>query len=300
MLYHYFIDIVDACNLACKYCIRGQRHMLNTKRKMPLAIFRKIIAKIEEHPGVVALFNWTEPFLHDEIDIFVSEICSKRLRSVISTNLSMKNIPTLEATLNAGLNKIIVSVSGFTPATHKINHFASNIDTVKRHLQRMSQEIRNNSLNTIAEVHYLKFKHNLHEIADFKKFAEDIGFTFIVKEGRETAGNYQKAQTVSPDDLLDTSLRISPCGHIFKSMAIDHAGDAYLCCNMPTSPYFRIGSFVNMDFSVMQLARFTHPACSRCGMKRDRWSDENHKIITSAILKQQIEVASDKDTLPER
>lgn len=298
MLYHYFIDVSDACNLACKYCIRGQRHILNTNKKMPLSVFRKIITKVMQHPGVVALFNWTEPFLHDEIDLFVSEISSSGLRSVISTNLSMKNIPNLETTLHAGLNKMIVSVSGFTHATHKINHFGSNIDTVKHHLKRISEEICSSSLNTIAEVHFLKFKHNEHEIDDFKMFCEDIGIGFLVKEGRETPKNYRKTRTISHDDLLDTSLRISPCAQIFKSIAIDQAGDAYLCCCMPTLPYFRIGSFLDMEFSVMQLARFTHPACSSCGMKRDGWSDETHKVISNSILKQQVAAANCKDTFP--
>ena len=41
----FYVDIVDACNLHCKMCYRGNRFLKNTKNYMSIEVFREVIDK---------------------------------------------------------------------------------------------------------------------------------------------------------------------------------------------------------------------------------------------------------------
>jgi MoaA/NifB/PqqE/SkfB family radical SAM enzyme len=257
--------------------------MKNEKQMMSLGKFNQILDKIDPCHAIICLFNWTEPFLHPQIDLFVQQCHNRGYRSLISTNLSMKRIPLLEPTISAGLTKIIVSVSGFTKPVHRKNHFGSNIETVKEHLQNLASIKRAKSLKTNIDVHFLDFGYNKHEIPLFKEFCDELDVQFVVKTGRKLTEKISDTIIHSKSSALNTDLRLQPCSQIFKAVTIDCKGDAYLCCCMPSLPYYKIGSFLDMDFGVIQFARFTHPSCSLCNVKREQWVQEYQTPVTNAL-----------------
>jgi len=60
-----YIDLIDGCNLSCTTCVRSYKHIMpSTKRVMKIDLYKQIILKgINEGFSIVALYNWSEPFL---------------------------------------------------------------------------------------------------------------------------------------------------------------------------------------------------------------------------------------------
>ena len=280
----YYIDIVDACNLRCRTCVRGQRKMKNSKEKMSFSEFKEILAKAKEKGAtVIGLYNWTEPFLHPEIAEFVKEIVDNDMHCVLSSNLALPDMTSLIDTLDAGVSELSVSVSGFTNDIYQTNHKGGDVAVVKRNLTIISKYLLESSKDIDVCVKYLEFDYNKEEINVFKEFSESLGLNFFVHpasgdpfESIEDDTSSANKITVDTQKMrsLETPLT-NPCGLLFDVVALDHKGDVYLCCAHGNCEDYRIGNFLTMDYEKMMLSRLFHPQCRTCTMFRRSPSNED-------------------------
>ncbi len=266
-MYYLYIDIVDACNLSCASCPRGLGIMKKSKRKMNFNLFKSIIDKAcsENEFGTVDLFNWTEPFLHEDIHNFYKYAKSKGYNTRISTNLSLKHIPNFIETLKS-IDDLYVSISGFTQKTHEINHSGSNIETVKKHLYTIFEAKNKNIIKSNVYVRYLDFNYNNNEVEMMRNFISQFGFIF---QHDATLGDPKRK---IPMDFLanyDSQLNLNktnePCGAIFEHLALDCNGDVYLCCHTRNIYETRICNFLELPIEKIQEKRQKNKLCKRCG-----------------------------------
>jgi len=293
---HYYIDIVDACNKKCPACWRGSRVMENSGQKMDLNLFKLILDKAatirSQTPNIICLFNWTEPFLHPNIILYIEECRNRNLRSTISSNFALKNIKdSIRGVINAGLTKLIISVSGFSEEVYGEYHRkGSGIDVVLGNLEFLSTVIDKNP-RTIVDVHYISFPYNQHEIEDFRRFCNKNNLNFIVKKGagyNSAAGQWfnllEPSLLEKPLTLTsDWKSEVKPCPQIFDMCSIDYRGDLYLCCPFPYLPNMRIGSFLEMDVADILLQRVTHAACRKCPIPRRDWTIMDIAVMQEAL-----------------
>ena len=283
----YYIDIVDACNLRCPTCIRGRRELENTSSRMSLNKFKNILAKAKDNGAkTIALYNWTEPFLHPQLPDFVDEIKGQGLSCILSSNLSLKRIPRLEDTLKAGPSSFQVSISGFTNEIHTINHKGGDIRIVKEHLLQISKMLPGIDHNIKVTVKYLVFDYNRSQIDDFKYFVENIGLEFMThpgmgnpqekqekqeKHGLKTINGHLTIDSVGLDACENTFL--CPCEFLFDQMVLNHFGEVFLCCVFEASNLYKIGDFCKMPYPAVMLSRLFHPQCRTCVFARRKYTD---------------------------
>jgi len=131
---------------------------------MELDVFKRLLDKItsECRCRKIELFNWSEPFLHPELDQFVKVVKSKKIECVLSSNLSFNNPARLEAVLMHSPS-LIVSVSGFTQAMHERYHKGSNLETVKGNLKFIADLKKARRLSLHVRIHCLQFVDNKYD-----------------------------------------------------------------------------------------------------------------------------------------
>ena len=279
---HAYIDIVDACNLRCFGCPRGTEAIKSTTDVMPLDLYKKICAKLKsEGNRWVALFNWAEPFLHSQIPEFVEATVAKRMKCVISSNLSLPKISTLSACFEAGLNQLIVSVSGFSNDIQTIYHKNSNINLIKENLETIAKTPEYAKKTVIS---FLRFDFNQDSIEPFRRYAANLGMYFAnVKASncpeseREEKKYYmsippKKAPLLNPDDNK-WYFSINPqktgnadhkmCGYA-EALTMDCHGKLYLCCDRLLSDEFCIGNYMDLSKGEILLRKYLHPECRNC------------------------------------
>jgi molybdenum cofactor biosynthesis enzyme MoaA len=273
------IDVIDVCNLKCLTCVRGVRNLPNSGRKMPLDMFEQVIAKLKAE-GVrrVDLFNWTEPFLNRTLHEYVAAVRRLDLGCGISTALSLRHIDNLEETLVAGLDTVIVSMSGLDQKTYEINHVGGQVEYVVANLDRIREIKDRHNLDVRVRVKLIRFPYNAYQEDQFRTFAGDRGFDFEVIDG---VGDPENSSFASFDEayfrneiskaaevITSPEDRGEACPLLFDQIAIDCMGDVYLCCAMPNYSSLRIGQYLHLTPDEIFLRRYTHSFCRVCTMPR--------------------------------
>ena len=270
------IDLIDVCNLKCPTCARGVRNLPNTARKMSLDMFEQIIAKLKgEGYNRVDLFNWTEPFLNRKLQDYVAALRRLDLRCGLSTTLSIRHIDNLEETLVAGIDMVLISMSGLDQKTYEINHVGGRLEYVLANLDQIQDIKARHHLDLQVCIKMLRFPYNAHQEAHFRTFADDRGFEFEVVDASgdpTTVASFDDAyfqnEMSRADEVISPEDRGEACPLLFDQIAIDSKGEVYLCCAMPNYASLRIGPYLELTANQILLKRYTHSFCRVCTMPR--------------------------------
>ncbi|MCI8454951.1 MAG: radical SAM protein [Lachnospiraceae bacterium] len=176
----YYVEILSECNLKCVMCGFGSREIFERKRgKMDVALFGKIVDEIAKRSphATVAPYHHCEPLLHPQLSEMVKIIKSHNLFCEVSTNLNVAG--GLKELLEAGVDSLDISVSGFYQETYEKNHVGGDIEEVKRNLKLLHDLIKQMKTGPQITVFYHMYTDNLGE--DFermKEYVESLGFSF--------------------------------------------------------------------------------------------------------------------------
>lgn len=290
-----FVDIIDACNLRCPTCVRGTRLLPNTTRKMSKTTFEKIVKKANaEGYKTIGLFNWTEPFLNKQIPDYVEIIKKEGLYCDVSTNLSFASRSLLiRESLIAGIDNLIVSISGLTQEVYQRNHRGGSLGSVMKNLEEISKLQANGTISTRVNLRFLKFDYNMDEIAEIEAYATSLGIMLEIVEG--VGHPDQPVKTYAGKDLYKNRLKNyvseSPyekdgevCHLIMDTISIDATGAIFICCAYPNYPMLKIGNYLEISKHQILMKRYFHPICSSCPSPRRLITESDREKLMCAFL----------------
>lgn len=123
-----FVDPASACNFLCPFCPTGHRDMIDETGRyqgvMKLPVFKKVIddlAEFENPIKVLRMYKDGEPFLNKNLAKMVAYAKQSGKVDYIdtTTNGSLMTPERLGPILEAGLDKINISVDGMNPEQYK-------------------------------------------------------------------------------------------------------------------------------------------------------------------------------------
>ena len=126
--YVIFIDPSSACNFKCTYCPTGHLDLIkDTKRYqgvLKLEIYKKIIDDLKDFKKnikVLRLYKDGEPFLNKNLAEMISYAKSSNKVDYIdtTTNASLMTKERLKPVLDAGIDKINISIDGMNNETYE-------------------------------------------------------------------------------------------------------------------------------------------------------------------------------------
>jgi MoaA/NifB/PqqE/SkfB family radical SAM enzyme len=282
------VDIVGSCNLRCPSCPVGNMGLeVNAVGVMDRACFKKIVTKARREHGakIVALYNWTEPFLHPELPEFIRIVKDQELVCAISTNLN--KLRNIDEVLSAGLDIFRVSLSGFTQESYGTTHVRGDIERVKENMRAVSEAIKRTGASTVVEVYYHKYLDNLHEAEPMRRYVEKLGFEWLeswayympmekvlaLTEGKltETEADFVENKLALPIAEAVKAARAQPgynrCSLLEDQIVLDHQGNVNLCCTVYDFKSNRLGSFLDMSEEDLKHSKKRHPTCGTCASK---------------------------------
>ncbi|MBT3789501.1 MAG: radical SAM protein [Alphaproteobacteria bacterium] len=116
-----FVDPASACNFSCPFCPTGHQKLIDETGRfqgvMKLDLFKKIVDDLKEFPQpvkVLRLYKDGEPFLNKNLAKMIAYAKQSGAVKYIdtTTNGSLMTPARLEPVLEAGLDKINISVDG--------------------------------------------------------------------------------------------------------------------------------------------------------------------------------------------
>ena len=284
-LYHYWLEIVDFCNLKCPSCPRGNSVYKKSSYTIPLERFKIIIDKIlTETPQVfsISLFNWGEPLLHPHLDSMIRYLNEKGIFSILSSNLSI--LHNLDNVIKSNPGWLKVSLSGYYQAAYATTHTGGNINIVKSNLYRIKALIEKKRLTTQVEVGYHKYRNNCgDDYMKMKELCNELGFymhsvdALLAPAERvlELIRNKEVKHWTALEPLIintapyrerkpDNAQSQIACHYQNRQIMIDPYGRVSLCCAV-----FDESGYLDVDYLHSNLTEITkkkneHPFCRLC------------------------------------
>lgn len=237
------IEPTTSCNLRCPQCPSGLRQFTRDTGMLGLDLYKKVIDELHEDLVWLILYFQGEPFLNKQFLEFVQYASQKNIYTATSSNAHYFTDELAKATVESGLDRLIISIDGTTQDTYGKYRIGGKIDKVIEGTEKLlywKQKLNKKTPHIIWQ--FIAFKHNEHQIPEIKKLAKEIG---VDELGIKTAQiyDYQTSDTFIPDNndlsryekLADGTYRIknkllNQCWRMWRGSVVTWDGLVVPCC----------------------------------------------------------------------
>ncbi|MDD2733782.1 MAG: SPASM domain-containing protein [Desulfuromonadaceae bacterium] len=170
------IESTLACDLRCPECAIGGGMVKRAKGLMTFDQYKLIADKIRPYAQYVYPHIWGEPMLNPDIFIML-EYTATFTKSNISTNGQSMTPEMAERLIKSGVTDIIVSIDGVTQEIYEQYRVGGSL---KKALEALAMLQHFNSIiggRVNISPQFIVFKHNQHQIEDFRKICASLGLT---------------------------------------------------------------------------------------------------------------------------
>ena len=198
--FDYYIEINNKCNLSCLTC-SAREYYNDTLVNMSISDYSAVLQKIRrEDPFAswVNLFGHNEAFLNDSLPEIIELSKSMNFAVGLSTNLAFSR--DFKNVIKAKPLWLRVSMSGWGK-NYEVIHRRGKFDVLFKNLHLLSKYRTAYSPDTMIEVFFHRYKHNVEDIQPVKNLCDELGFEFrsiyasII--GFETVSNLLDGRVVS-------------------------------------------------------------------------------------------------------
>ncbi|MEI7977377.1 MAG: radical SAM/SPASM domain-containing protein [Bacteroidota bacterium] len=276
------IEPTTSCNLRCPQCPSGLREFTRDTGMLDLNLYKKILDEI--HPELVwlILYFQGEPFLNKNFLEFVKYAATKNVYTATSSNAHYFTDEMAKATVQSGLDRLIISIDGTSQDTYGKYRIGGKIEKViegTQNLLKWKKELGVKTPHIIWQ--FIAFKHNEHQIPEIKKLAKEIG---VDELGIKTAQIYDYQTS---DEFIPENEKLS---------RYSKTDDGYKIKNKLLNQCWRMwrGSVITWDGLVVPCC-FDKDATHRFGNVskqtfKEVWKGEQYNNFRNAILKSRKEI----------
>ncbi len=192
------IEPTNLCNLHCPLCTTGSGDMRRVQGRMSLETFRKILDLLGDDIFFLLLYHQGEPYLNPHFLDFVKLAKQKNIYCTTSTNGHYFDEATIQATIDSGLDSMIVSLDGVTQETYERYRVNGKLDKVLQGLKRFVEiKHQRNVKHPLIAVQFLVMKHNELELPAIRRLVKELGVDRLLIKNIEVH-NLQEAQEWLP------------------------------------------------------------------------------------------------------
>ncbi|MBP5658494.1 MAG: radical SAM protein [Paludibacteraceae bacterium] len=285
------VEPANFCQLSCPECPVGLR--LNSAKRgvMTLEHFQRIVEQVAPYVHTIQLFWQGEPLLNGNLPQMVQIARNAGLYTIISTNAQSLDRSTAVALARAGLNRIIVSLDGWTQTTYEKYRRGGNVDKAKDAVRLLRQAKTETGARMTIELQCLLLKTNEAEWSTFRREYKRLGADRLTMKTAQLY-NYEHGSPLMPSNprfsrykwdnrqsryVPKHSLR-NRCYRLWSGCVIDVNGNVLPCCydKSQAHPFGNIlapnatlrGIWLGKQAESFRRAVITHraeiPVCQNC------------------------------------
>lgn len=169
------IEPTTSCNLRCPECPSGLRSFTRPTGMMKKELFESIVDQLPELSYLIFYFQG-EPFLHTGLLDMVRYASTKKIYTATSTNAHFLNDESARQTVEAGLDRLIISIDGTTQDVYQAYRVGGKLDKViegTKNILRWKRKLNSKTPHVIFQ--FLVVKPNEHQIEEVKALAKELG-----------------------------------------------------------------------------------------------------------------------------
>ncbi len=283
------IEPTNLCNLHCPLCITGSGQLRRVQGRMSLETFQKILDVMGDDIFFLLLYHQGEPYLNPHFLDFVRLAKEKNIYCTTSTNGHYFDEQTIRATIESGLDSMIVSLDGVTQETYERYRVHGKLEKVlegTRRFMEIKKEMK--SRTPLIALQFLVMKHNEHELPAIRELAKELGVDRLLiktievhtpQEAREWLPTNEKYRRYHFDgqNLVVKNAEKKSCPRPWLSTLINWDGGVVPCCFDKNGDY-EMGNILEIEqleeiWQNEKFRRFRHrlntnrksiPMCRNC------------------------------------
>jgi len=237
------IEPTTSCNLRCPECPSGLRSFTRATGMLDPSAFRSIIHQLKETLGYLTFYFQGEPYLNSHFLEMTSHAAAFGIYTATSTNAHYLNDATARATVESGLDRLIISIDGTTQESYESYRIGGKLDKVvegTKNIIAWKRKLKSRTPHVIFQ--FLVVRHNEHQIADVYRLANTLGVD-EVKLKTAQIYDYENGSVLMPTQdrysryrkLSDGTYRLknkllNECWKMWHSCVVTWDGKVVPCC----------------------------------------------------------------------
>jgi MoaA/NifB/PqqE/SkfB family radical SAM enzyme len=180
-LHRVYIEPTSTCNLNCRSCMR--QSWSEATGTMNMSTFDRLMAGLRNAPALHTVSFWGvgEPLLHPQIAAMVQATKELGVEAELITNGLLLDADKAKHLIEAGLDRLVISVDGVTPEAYAENRTGADLESVKENigsLRRLRYEMHRE--NPEIGIEFVLMRRNLAEVRQLRNLAFELGVSFIL------------------------------------------------------------------------------------------------------------------------
>lgn len=162
------------CNLACPQCPTGAGAVKRSKSFLDLETFKNIVDETARTTAILSLYHQGEPLLHRSFAEMVKYATERKIYTQTSTNGQLLTEEVCRSLVEAGLDRIIISLDGTDQESYSKYRKGGDLEKVMVGI-RLLCEARQAKRRPYIIIQFLVFKHNEDQVAEIRKLGKRLG-----------------------------------------------------------------------------------------------------------------------------
>jgi radical SAM protein with 4Fe4S-binding SPASM domain len=232
-----------SCNLRCPECPSGLRSFTRPTGMLADGLFRNAIDQLAPTLNYLTFYFQGEPYLHPNFLSMVNYAGSKGIYTATSTNGHYLRDETARATVESGLDRLIISIDGTTQETYESYRKGGTLEKVLDGASRVihyKMKLRARTPHVMFQ--FLVVKPNEHQIDEARSLSKKLGVDELVLKTAQIY-NYEQGSDLIPDNPRYARYRrkadgtfeiksrfLNECWRMWQGCVITWDGKVLPCC----------------------------------------------------------------------
>ena len=178
---HMHVELTSYCNLRCRVCPTGIGKLERPALAMDPSLLKRLMDEVGPYLLTSSLWGWGEPLLHPRLGEILSQVQSRGVTTLLSTNgQNLDDEEVREALIKYPPTYLIVCLDGLTDETNSAFRVGAKLKPALDGVKRLA-EMRREAGSEVPILHmrYIVTRSNEHEVQDIPRFAADNHFDVL-------------------------------------------------------------------------------------------------------------------------
>ena len=226
-----YVESTNICNLDCIMCPTGLHIDTRPKGYIDWDLYTAIIDEIAPWVEAVVLHSWGEPLLHTRFMDMVRYAKERDVWVETSTNATLLTEEKSREILEAGLDRIYLSMDGLTKETYEKVRVKGNFETVLGNIERFLDLKHELGSPIEADIQIVRLSETDAEVEEFvKRWRETRADIINIKELDTWGGQIEDVEALAVEaDVPDANRIRKPCPNLWYHCHIHWDGVLVSC-----------------------------------------------------------------------
>jgi len=230
-------EVAAICNLRCPECIVGLGKTIRESKKMDTALFEQILKKHRRHSFYTNLYFQGEPFLNRDLHHLIGMASRLGYYTSVSTNGHFLDEMRCREIIDAGLDRLIVSMDGLDQETYAFYRRGGSWQKVADGLAAMARVKKElGAPSPMLVVQFLVNRKNEAQIPALKYFARQQGADVVELKSMQVYGEEGASAFLPGDERFNRYAakgkrkKKGPCFRLWSHAVYTSDGVLVPCC----------------------------------------------------------------------